>query len=76
VVGYEQAPAVAPGLAAAHRNLGTLHYGAATREETAHGISRTTHLDFEPAAFSDGVAPPAGGYLTAAVEHLERIRSQ
>ena len=72
VVGYEQAPAVAPGLAAAHRNLGALHYGAAMREETAHGIFRATHLDFKPAAFFDGVAPPAGGYPAAAVEHLER----
>ena len=72
VAGYERALATTPGLAAAHRNLGALYYGAATREETAHSISRTTHLDFEPAAFFDGVEVPADGYLPAAVEHLER----
>jgi len=68
---YRQALGAAPNLAPVHRNLGALYYQAATAEKTAKYVSWTTGLDFEPSAFFGGIEPPATGYLSSAMDHLE-----
>jgi len=71
---YEQAIAAAPGLTAAHRNLGVLYYQAAHREETLRYISWTTGLPIAPKAFFEGLPPPEGGYAAAAEQHQDQAQ--
>ena len=71
---YERAIAAAPGLAAAHRNLGVLYYQAAHREDTLRYISWTTGLDFAPTGFFEGVPAPEGGYTAGAEAHQHQAQ--
>ncbi|MGC8880569.1 MAG: O-antigen ligase family protein, partial [Anaerolineae bacterium] len=67
---YRRAIAMAPDLAAAHRNLGVLYWQAAQPQESARRICWTTGLPLQPMAFFTSVPQPAEGYATAARREL------